>query len=187
MHSKEQNKDSKPVRILSLPREIRDQIYRELLLLADQIPATKTGSYVLEPAFRVNNQMHKECARILYEENTWIIITMNWEFERLYLDAGHLIVSHSPAGHLDTFIRKPTLQVDLRDLHFSPQSAQSSMLLIAHDVYCIFRDLTCLHDPLQFHFSVQFDPRLSTKPEVRETLLLCLRDLRGVGMTTERH
>ena len=32
-------------------------------------------------------------------------------------------------------------------------------------------------------FSVQFDPRVSTMPEVRENLLLCLRDIRGGGAT----
>ncbi|CAD6593175.1 MAG: hypothetical protein ASARMPREDX12_006920 [Alectoria sarmentosa] len=186
MHSNGQGKDSIPFRILSLPREIRDQIYRELLLLADKFPVTKTSSYALEPAIlRVNSQMHKECTRILYEENTWILITTNWvNLVRLYLEANHPIVSHSPAGHLDAFIRKPALQVDLRDPHFSPQSAQSSMLMIAHDVHSVFRSLTWEHDPMQVRFSVRFDPRLSTKPEVRETLLLSLRDLRGVGMTT---
>lgn len=184
MSSKTQNQHSKLFRILSLPRELRDQIYRELLL-ADKVHAKEAFKYALEPAIlRVNKQLYKECTRILYEENTWVLITVNWRnLQKIFPKANYPPVSHSPAGHLDAFNRKPALQVDLRDQCIETQSVQESMLSIAYHVYRVFRYVTGGHNPKQIDLSVRFDPRLSRKPEVREDLLLYLRDIRGVGKT----
>lgn len=185
MLSTKQNKGSKAFRILNLPRELRDQIYRELLL-ADKVCAA-TFKYALEPAIlRVNRQVHKECIPILYEENTWVLITVNCcNLLNSYLkvNVNYPIVSHSPAGHLDAFFRKPALQVDVRDQGIETQSAQESMLFIAHDLKRGLKYLAAGHDPKQIDFSLRFDPRISRKPEVREDLLFCLRDIRGVGKT----
>lgn len=84
--------------ILSLPRELRDQIYRELLLADKVIPTNRiTGNATFEPAIlRVSKQLHKECSRILYHENNWFIITMNgYDLVGFYLKTQYSIVSQS--------------------------------------------------------------------------------------------
>ena len=184
MSSETKNQHSKAFRILSLPRELRDHIYRELLL-ADKAPAKETFKFALEPAIlRVKKQMYKECSRILYEENTWVLITVNWRnIANLLPNPNHVYVSHSSAGHLGALIRKPALQVDLRHQCIETQSAQESILFIAHRVFCDIRYLTGGHNPKQIDFNVQFDPRISRKPKVREDLLFKLHDIRGVGKT----
>ena len=92
----------------------------------------------------------------------------------------------SPYGRPTAFNRKPALlQVDLQ----GPSSLTPRYSLI-FDVFNephphqSFKQLTNGCDLKQVQFSVRFDPRVGTMPDVRESLLLCLRAIRGVGNTT---
>lgn len=172
-------------RILDLPRELRDQIYRELLL-ADKARNNETDKYALEPAIlRANKQIHEECSQVLYKENTLVLITTNWPYlVTTYLEAEHLVVSFTLSGQLNSFLHHPALQIDLRHRTYGTRSTQASMLLDAHNLQHIFRDLTIRNMQPHIEVRVQFDPRASAKPEVREDLLHYLRDIRGVANAT---
>lgn len=63
---------------LRLPREIRDQIYRELLLNTFPLIVHLRRAYTFEAGTRpypailqTNRQVHDEAAAVLYGENTW--------------------------------------------------------------------------------------------------------------------
>lgn len=97
-NKKKNKKGSRAFSILNLPRELRDEIYRELLL-ADKIRSTNiiTGKATFEPVIlRVNKQLHEEGSRILYYENKWLIITMNrYDLTGFYVQKKYSIVSQS--------------------------------------------------------------------------------------------
>ena len=67
--------DMKYFQFLSLPRELRDAVYRKLLLpdYADHL-----CGYKIEPAILgVNRKINQEASKVLYHETKWIIFTMN--------------------------------------------------------------------------------------------------------------
>lgn len=166
--------------ILRLPVEIRDEIYRELLIAA-KVRDEETEKLYLKPAIvRVNKQIHKESSRVLYEENAWILIRMNWcDFVGSLVGFENPIVSHSPYGHLDGFFRKPALQIDVKRLPSRNPYAGASILF---DAYSMSQVLRCLIDlDLQgwVRFSVQFNPGMSKLPIIRDDMLFSLRYIRG--------
>ena len=129
-HNNEGN-GPEPFRILDLPREIRDQIYRELLT-----PRIKRAhkSYELETAIlRVNRQMHRESSKVLYEENCWVFFIINFEgfADQLKAQGCPIILGRLPFGG------KPTLRLDVRVRPFIKQDAQE-FIIIPMDVTQIF-------------------------------------------------
>ena len=56
-----------------LPRELRDQIYRELLLQPIGYGAARRRHKFETSILRVNKQIHQEASRVLYEENIWVV------------------------------------------------------------------------------------------------------------------
>ncbi|KAL8723599.1 MAG: hypothetical protein Q9225_000141 [Loekoesia sp. 1 TL-2023] len=70
-------------RFLDLPREIRDQIYRELLC-SDKVyqPASEVGiarRYKYQVAIlRCNKQINREATPVLYDENCLILFSLDW-------------------------------------------------------------------------------------------------------------
>ena len=64
---------SKTVGFLDLSRELRDQIYRELLFQPIGYGAARRRHKFETSILRVNKQIHKEASRVLYEENAWVV------------------------------------------------------------------------------------------------------------------
>ena len=63
-------------RLLSLPLELRTQIYRELLL-PDQ-SEKRYSSYHMHPVIlRVSKQIYAEAKRVLYDDTCWVLMTTN--------------------------------------------------------------------------------------------------------------
>ena len=56
-----------------LPRELRDQIYREILLQPIGYGAARRRHKFETSILRVNKQIHQEASRVLYEENAWVV------------------------------------------------------------------------------------------------------------------
>ena len=66
----------KTVGILDLSRELRDQIYRELLLRPIEYGAARRRHKFETSILRVNKQIHREASKVLYEENAWVVFEM---------------------------------------------------------------------------------------------------------------
>ena len=64
---------SRTVGFLDLSRELRDQIYRELLFQPIGYGAARQRHKFETSILRVNKQIHKEASRVLYEENAWVV------------------------------------------------------------------------------------------------------------------
>lgn len=61
---------------MDLPRELRDGVYRELLLPTERLPNKKKRRYALQPAIlRVCKQTYQEASRVLYKETNWVLVT----------------------------------------------------------------------------------------------------------------
>ena len=67
-----------PFPFMSLPWELRDVVYRELLTPEKtRKPQGDFHTYSLQPQiFRVSNQVHTEAKRVFQSENTWISISV---------------------------------------------------------------------------------------------------------------
>ena len=64
---------SRTVGFLDLSRELRDQIYRELLFQPIGYGAARQRHKFETSILRANKQIHKEASRVLYEENAWVV------------------------------------------------------------------------------------------------------------------
>lgn len=76
MQSSEPKKDCKPVSatgLLSLPLEVRHEIYRELLLFPEEQRASKLCPEIL----CANKQIREEGSKVLYEENLWVMLALD--------------------------------------------------------------------------------------------------------------
>ena len=63
---------------LYLPRELRDQIYRELLL-QELVWDEQSGRFNIQTSIlRVSTQIKNEASRILYKENCWVLFETNY-------------------------------------------------------------------------------------------------------------
>ena len=74
---KPRDKTSEDVGLLTLPRELRNKIYEELLLLDDFQDQEYEIGRKLEPSILgVNKQICSEASEFLYGENGWITVTL---------------------------------------------------------------------------------------------------------------
>lgn len=117
--SSQKQQESRPShsRLLSLPRELRDQIYRELLL-EDLVWDEPHDRYDLQPAIlRVNKQVNEEASRILYDENCWVILEMKSNVD--YVDMLKRDHCRSVSSiSLEKFPRRTFLKVEVKELYF---------------------------------------------------------------------
>ncbi|KAI4139299.1 MAG: hypothetical protein L6R39_006367 [Caloplaca ligustica] len=91
-------------RFFDLPREIRDQIYRELLCSRKVYrPASDSGigrRYNYQIALlRCNKQIHEEATPVLYQENCFIYGSLDWSITDLTLRSLVRPFSHARRGH----------------------------------------------------------------------------------------
>ncbi len=100
---------------LSLPRELRDQIYHELLL-EDLVWDGPRDRYDLQPAIlRANKQISEEGSRVLYEENCWVMLEIDCNKD--YMDILEGDQSHAVSSkHLEDFPRRTFLRVEVKEL-----------------------------------------------------------------------
>lgn len=105
-----------PFPAINLPRELRNKIYRELLV-PEKIrdPKDQVPKYNLEPAIlRVNRQINAEAAIVLYRENCWIL------FEIHSAEVADKVLNREACriftANLDNFLALPALKVRIQGL-----------------------------------------------------------------------
>lgn len=104
---------SEPFRLLDLPRELRDRVYRERLSL-DKVKRGQQSTALL----RVNSQVYLEASAILYDENVWVMVTVNLRGlgTQLFYDYCHTYnITHDTTQHGELpFGREPAVRVDVQ-------------------------------------------------------------------------
>ena len=112
---------SKTVGFLDLSRELRDQIYRELLFQPIGYAAARRRHKFEIAILRVNKQIHREGSRVLYAENAWAVFEMRWPSSTLNLptDRGLITTTRdiSRYGRLP-FGGNPSLRVRVQECDF---------------------------------------------------------------------
>ena len=136
---------TKPFRLMDLPRELRDDVYRELLLPRNvrckRVSDKKRRLFSFQPAIlRVCKQTYQESSRVLYKETNWVLITSSVgaeskssfrDFEKL---GWYPIFSHNSLIFPGTLFLRMEMSGSLDTDH----KYQESMLIPRHDfqLYC---------------------------------------------------
>jgi len=186
-HTKKgKRKGPKAFRILSLPRELRNMIYRKLLLPERADPYRKT--YKIEPdILRVNKQMHREASEILYREISWVMFNTNYHAfvkNLKALDYNMIAVKHDNPLRTFPFGGTPALQADLTVGHISGSEAQDIIIVPLFDAQRICKAFTSVNAPMELEFNIRLDTSAQARPDCQEVMLECLRDIRGIGHAT---
>lgn len=179
--------------LMRLPRELRDQIYRELLVPKERklhneekepTPERENEPlYRLEPAIlRCSKQVHVETYRVLYEENTWI---------RFTLDAALLQQCDLPDGqchffttNLESFPGPIALNVTVKPTNNTQQKYRlaeniihlSDLTMYVCPMYMEFPD-----NVTGYHLRLHIDETFHKHNNDEEDLLDDFRDMRGFG------
>ncbi len=128
-------------RLLDLPRELRDRVYREVLPL-DKAKDDQQSTALL----RVNKQVYLEASAIIYDENVWVMVTFNFRgvASNLLYDPYHTYnITHDTTQHGELpFGREPpAVRVDVHsqntlrprqhfsDAYPSQESAQKYLII----------------------------------------------------------
>ena len=171
---------------MHLPRELRDGVYRELLLpkkvRGESRLAGRKRFYAINPAIlRVSKQTYKESSRVLYEETKWVLVATsedeNGMIPNMKRNTGYPFVDvQNPL----CFPRTPVLRMDMTSPNENDKY-QAFMLVPQQDFQVIGKLL------LTFHYTsiaLRFDEDAMQIPAIRESLLHCCRDFRGSHSVT---
>lgn len=173
------NQDTeKPFPMMQLPRELRDQIYSERLVI-EKTSALEQSWYGLSPALlRVNKQMNQESSTILYDKNTWILFSMRRsDFNRSHRASGCPRLSKE---QLELFAGKFALQVRLKTWDSTPPI---DLLVPLPKVRGICMQMM-REFPRQLDIILDFGISSQQRMGVQGTLADAFRDMRGVGKVT---
>ena len=109
---------SKTVGFLDLSRELRDQIYRDLLSRPIGYGAERRRQRFETTILRANKQIHREASKVLYEENAWVVFEMRVRSELRDLTSDPNLITMSRdfwrSGRLP-FGGNPSLRVYLEE------------------------------------------------------------------------
>ena len=187
-----QNFDTKSFeRFLDLPRELRDQIYREWLIpdksRVNYSAVLRTSSYYsLRPLIlTANKKVHKEAAKVLYEETNWILLTTNYaEDDGLLQWFQKDMKPWVSVKHLEHFPGTPALRINVVDRRSRSRRIKDRMLVAQQDVHYFCFDISRVPD---FEIHLFFDADAMQNPFIRDILVDCCRDIRGAkGVTITR-
>lgn len=165
-----------------LPRELRDKVYRELLIpnFAHIFRRHRQRKFEMYPQIlRVNKQIHKEAAHVLYEENAWvIIITKKYQgFQGLCKNAKYPVVAYE---YLEGYGGNPTLRIE-HDSCLRETSFGSSTLVLAKHMQFFCKHFTSYVNIRASNFKLHFDARLQKRPVILKELLEDLYVIRGAS------
>lgn len=174
-------KFSPPFRLMDLPRELCDNVYRELLL-PTKAPAGPKRYYTLQPAIlRACKQMYKESSRVLYEEAKWVLVTT-------YEDAKGIITHYKektqyPFIAVQTsflFPRTPVVRMNMTSGNNNDK--HKAYMLIPHSAFPVWGKLFLLHRCTRI--VLQFDAVAMQDPTIRDDILHSCRGFRGSHSVT---
>lgn len=174
-------------RILDLPRELRDRVYRELLITEKARVKGQQGYSLTPSILRVNKQVHVETSRVLYEENTWIHIISKGEEPKF---EGHQSeMSILSLGQLFTFPGNYVLEVNVvTESHSRAPKLTHRIAPISHfRLICLslmnIEHLDRVRFQLDFHIYQVAEVR---RNQIRQLLLESLGIMRRVGRVVVR-
>ena len=108
----------KTVGFLDLSLEVRDQIYRELLFQPIGYGAARRRHKFETSILHVNEQIHQEASRVLYEENAWVVFEMHsiGRVDRCVVSHDYLaVISREVSAGRLPFGGIPSLRVRMQD------------------------------------------------------------------------
>ena len=114
--------------LLSIPRELRSMIYRELLLV-DRFGCLSTGKMSLHPAIlQVCTLLYEEAKATLYSENCWIEISMDKHIQYKFRRAHEASQQLFPAPQLrkDCLFLQPTLKITIEGSYILEEELKES-------------------------------------------------------------
>lgn len=185
--SKEQTDEyPKPFRFMDLPRELRDEVYRGLLLptqiLGQRSDVSKCSSRMNPAILRVSGQTYKESSRVLYAETNWVLITtfddQEDHFIRFLKKAGY---SFNSVQRTLCFPGTPVLRIEMTSSLNANLKYQASILVPQPALQFIGITFMAHHC---VRIALRFDEDAMQKCVIREALLHFCKDLRGVPSVT---
>lgn len=179
--------------LLETPREIRDQICRELLVPEKlRNPLDRVPHYHLEPSILlVNHRVHEEASAILYKENIWIAFRIceslaeSAQFTRLRSTQPTKDECHFHRAGPYHFPGSIVLTVGL--IFQNPEIAEDitsiKVLVSACDFRRYFHRLIESHlfRALAFEIELEFDDGPGAERLNKARVLECLREVRNAA------
>lgn len=192
---------SEPFRLLDLPRELRDRVYRERLSL-DKVEKGQQSTALLH----VNNQVYLEASAIFYDENMWVMLTFNFRgvASQLLFDFRHtynITYNTTQQGELP-FGREPAVRVDVQsqstlrprmdlfgpghqpsNAYLSQKSAQKYLITPLRYAEPLFRSFTKIfawQELENFKFTICLFERCEQRQTCPELVMDYLEDIRGI-------
>lgn len=162
----------------TLPPELRNQIYRELLV-AKFVFNRVSRTYRLEPAIlRVNKHIGQEASELFRNENCWVLFTYNWFHDSLFPgQPRNRIVSRDPIDRgysHDKMGSTRSLQVDVIDQKFRTHDVLSSLLVTPYELPGLCKQW--LDGTAQ---QMDFFIRVNAPKDKQPAMLDAFRDIRG--------
>ena len=169
----------------SLPLELRQIIYRHLLI---PIPVVKIKRqiYDFEPAILLlNKEFHEEASWVLYKENDWVLLCIDASF-RTFQEGWQLEdeMQRYPIVPLaeSNFTQKPCLEVEIRKMNAKARDAAGRNLrrfiVLLDGLPRVCQILTAARSTSSFEVGLNFE---EVKTNAMEKIMDCLEDVCGYG------
>ena len=132
--------------------------------------------------------MHREASKVLYEENQWVMIAMNYSGLRQGLkDKGYpiIVLRQMVAKNAELpFDGTPSLRIDVRVTHFWDQEPQQYIIATLEVATELCLSLTADRAAHELQLAVHVHESTSAGQDHQQMVLECLENIHGVGKTT---
>ena len=173
--------------LLSIPRELRSMIYRELLLV-DRFGCLSTGKMSLHPAIlQVCTLLYEEAKATLYGENCWIEISMDEYIQCNFHRAHEASQQLFPAPRLrkDYVFLQPTLKIKFEGSYlfeeelkeFRAVAVPSSRIVLPLAAMPRFCGMISNNRVLDESTTMCIDFSQSTRARWQDHLIFCLGEI----------
>ena len=175
------------VGFLTLPRELRDKIYTELLHV-DRVYDLHSNAYHFQSAIlQTNKQIYEEGSQMLYEENSWVMFTVrisNTWYECNHRPSSHFLISNWE-DRFEYLRCRAKLHVDITQPIADPETVQALFLVPHIELLQAVANLTRRRSTAKSEYTFRLNIPRHTPNEQRsaeqEALLDAFLDVRGVA------
>lgn len=172
----------KDFRLLDLPRELRDMIYREVL--TPDISHITRGVYRLTSAIlRANKQIHREASNILYNENCWVMFRTNYNIPSI-AHIGGLDIQLPRLEPLDgerRFGGTPCIRIDTKADLYRHQNPGVQFICLIHDMPALCFGLRKLHSRNILSIKATIETSFWKHRQHRDRMIDCFGEIRGIA------